>query len=560
MTSYKTTIYGTKIPVSWTATYSATEDGTYTSTRPTWLTQFSVSSGSAASESQSAPVDVVTATVPQQSFTSTSDITPTLRANNNNVSNYDLSTHDYNGNTTSINTANCYAINKWGTFKIPLVFGNAIKNGQANIPAYHNTTTTADANVLVLNNFIDYQGNPIYRQSNSNRDNTSLSSNKDPYIWDHYSITDAWNVCIVWQDSPSLIDVSDANKPHLSSDKRYIEFTVPQSHMCEGNSIIALRDADDNVVWSWHIWITSNNLANTIQVTDGTSANTYDFMPCPLGMCYEDERTYSERNYYIKVTQSGSTNTSIVPLTQTSGTNIHFYSNCVVYEWGNKNPYVGNEGYPGSGDKPTYDRTYTHENMLIVSENESVYYPILYPAKYFITSLDGVQSYGYMGWCSKNYVNLWDATINDDFGPTENVNDKATKNAINKVVKTVYDPMPVGFVVPPVRAFTVFFKDATLTTTHNTNVAANAVSATNGLNFYVRPNKQGTTIFFPGFGHRTPRGEFAVYQGGGAYWTSTCGNIGKNGTAFRFSTANITVNYAVQEHTADGNAIIGIKE
>ena len=46
---------------------------------------------------------------------------------------YDLSTQ---GGTESMNTANCYIVNAPGTYSLPLVYGNAIKNGNANPEAY----------------------------------------------------------------------------------------------------------------------------------------------------------------------------------------------------------------------------------------------------------------------------------------------------------------------------------------------------------------------------------------------------------------------------------------
>ena len=48
---------------------------------------------------------------------------------------YDLST---SGCTIPRETANCYAVNASGTYMLPLVYGNAIKNGQYNTRAYSN--------------------------------------------------------------------------------------------------------------------------------------------------------------------------------------------------------------------------------------------------------------------------------------------------------------------------------------------------------------------------------------------------------------------------------------
>ncbi len=54
------------------------------------------------------------------------------------VGTYDLSTK---GGTTAMNTANCYIINAPGRYSLPLVYGNAIKNGATNSSAYISNAT-----------------------------------------------------------------------------------------------------------------------------------------------------------------------------------------------------------------------------------------------------------------------------------------------------------------------------------------------------------------------------------------------------------------------------------
>ena len=59
------------------------------------------------------------------------------------VSNLDLSMVDNAGNSrTSRTTANCYLVHAPGTYKIPLVYGNAIKNGAVNTEAFNPTGTS----------------------------------------------------------------------------------------------------------------------------------------------------------------------------------------------------------------------------------------------------------------------------------------------------------------------------------------------------------------------------------------------------------------------------------
>ena len=97
------------------------------------------------------------------------------------------------------------------------------------------------------------------------------------------------------------------------------------------------------------------------------------------------------------------------------------------------------------------------------------------------------------------YYNLW-STDNDTTVPNDEV-----------VIKSVYDPSPVGYSLPAVNAFTGF-------TTTGQNVGYWSTPLTpeertkfnvkgdfdNGWHFYTKPYKQGSTIFFPACGGRSP--------------------------------------------------------
>ena len=81
------------------------------------------------------------------------------------------------------------------------------------------------------------------------------------------------------------------------------------------------------------------------------------------------------------------------------------------------------------------------------------------------------------------YINLW-STDNDRTDANDDV-----------VIKSVYDPSPVGYSLPASNAFTGF-----TTTGQNTwNSAEYNVKGTwdKGWYFYRKPNKQGKTFFFP---------------------------------------------------------------
>ena len=69
----------------------------------------------------------------------------------------DLSMVDNAGNERQSQwTANCYMVHTAGKYRLPLVYGNAIKNGAANTSAYTGTT-----NYLCTQTFPNHEGNAI---------------------------------------------------------------------------------------------------------------------------------------------------------------------------------------------------------------------------------------------------------------------------------------------------------------------------------------------------------------------------------------------------------------
>ena len=100
------------------------------------------------------------------------------------------------------------------------------------------------------------------------------------------------------------------------------------------------------------------------------------------------------------------------------------------------------------------------------------------------------------------YYNLW-STDNDKTVPNDDV-----------VIKSVYDPSPVGYSLPSSNAFTGF------TTTGNYSQTLSEYNIkgefSKGYYFYTKKNKQGNTVFFPAWGYR-------YYNTGSLYRVPTYG-------------------------------------
>lgn len=164
-TNYKIESYrevnGTKQPVAWKVVGYSVDNGTsWTTTKPSWLKSLSKEQGDGG------------ATAEQLTATLGTDIVDLVAERNKTLQNaapLGTATAPYNlSNATGAaavqNTANCYVISAPGYYMIPLVYGNAIKNGQTNSSAYISNapvtkltfgTSTAQTDV-VLHHFVDH--------------------------------------------------------------------------------------------------------------------------------------------------------------------------------------------------------------------------------------------------------------------------------------------------------------------------------------------------------------------------------------------------------------------
>ncbi len=444
------------LPMPWTTEFS--EDGgiSWSNTKPAWLTTFTESGAGGTSATS------CTATVAAQTNTTANLHTEALR-NVTQVTNYDLSTHDYQGGTVAMRTANCYIVNAPGTYRLPLVYGNAIKNGTTNSSAY--TSTASGANVL--NPFINHSGAGI----------------TDPYIYNNTNcIPD--NCTLVWQDEPNLV-----TNVILSSDTHFLEFTVNRSTIKQGNAVVAVRNASNTVLWSWHIWVTDYKPGATGTTPDKTIINhqnqPYKIMVFNLGWCDGKEETYAERTVQVRFKQKPTAGyTPAATQTITVKQKAHAITelgNNTYFQWGRKDPFVG-AILDGSTvkNKTWYDASgTTHTNQLPPTSILPLY-------NLCITS--GIINPNTL--CTNNsmdgkYYNLWSA--NNLVYPCV------------PVVKTIYDPCPAGYTVPPVDTFTGF--TTTGQTTNDPSQFNVSGAWNNGWNFYCDPSKT-QTVFFPATGHR----------------------------------------------------------
>ena len=461
ITSYRENS-GTRQAVAWKVIgYSVDNGVTWTNNKPTWMTALSKENGDGAPYSAEAG----TATL-------TKDVKDLLKERNDGLKNapavgsasapYDLSLHDHNGNATARNTANSYLISAPGHYRIPLVYGNAFKNGNDNQSSYK----TSNTGTYILSTFKDHLNHDITNPwiEKSNTANAGIDGAK-----------------IVWADEKDL--VTSPTIAHDASGDGYLDFEVKATDIKSGNAVVAVTKGGV-VVWSWHLWFAPKSALTPIPVTN-YQGKTYNFTTETLGWKPKGTvTTYnSPRTVKVKVEQTiangGAKLFTVINITQNNGGKKEGIS--TLYQFGRK------DAFPGMDETQLPQGSITKNagnNMSIINgiQNSQNFYT-------WGNSWTDTPPAGY------SYYNLWSAD-----NTTTGYND-------NAVVKTVYDPSPVGFKMPASNAFTGFTSNGqTQYTAANINANGTAdswdkFSAAYGHNFYTNSSKN-KTIFFPASGFR----------------------------------------------------------
>jgi len=196
---------------------------------------------------------------------------------------------------------------------------------------------------------------------------------------------------LVWQDEPDLI--SD-----IIFDETENTITVTTNNK-SGNAVIATRDDEGDINWSWHIWVADYDPeVNTLTVKNGED--------------YLMEWTYMDRNLGAVTGDWQS---------------IGFHG--LMYQWGRKDPFPGIADWNGN-QKVLYDMSGNELNMLTadVEVDNNLDNAIKNPMTFYLNSNGSVADW-YTITLSTHNNDLWGATA-------------------DLHCKTIYDPCPYGWKVP----------------------------------------------------------------------------------------------------------------
>ena len=438
--------------------------GAETQTKPTWLTNLSTESGDGGTAAESGAV-----TVTKEIFDhmeAYNNVLKTAPEKGSAATPYNLA-NQADGGATIQNTANSYLISAPGYYRIPLVYGNAIHTTAAspNVgidnPSSYKTSKTG---ARVLTNFKDHNDQNI----------------TSPYINIQNGAAPATQASIVWADQSGIVDnLSVTNNGNQS----FVNFHVPADKIRNGNAVIAIKNASGTIMWSWHLWFDHADALDIIPCTN-YQGKIYKFTKNTLGFVYTkfEETAYNKpRVVKVKVQQMKKNgenyNESVITITQTPGNIREVHT--TLYQWGRRDALAGTDAIK--------EGSYSFDPA---NGGRSLGYATQHPEKMFNLCKVGSMSYGYYNWCVSIYDNLWSAD-NTVWGTVDNL-----------VVKTVYDPCPVGFHTPASNAFTGFSKTGVLTTKpEELNIAG---SWSFGYDFHNKLTFPDATIYFPASGNRNP--------------------------------------------------------
>lgn len=373
------------------------------------------------------------------------------------------------GSAAIENTANCYVINAPGSYSLPLVYGNAIKNGANNTAAYLPTRTRTP--------FVNHLGNHI----------------KSPYIYENSGCTDPLDAILVWEGRLNLVrDV------RLSDDGHSILFNIPAASIRQGNAVVAVRDQSGEIMWSWHLWITDYVPGKDLH-SMSYEGSKFSMMPLNLGQINGgDETDFASSSALVRFTQKpadGSQGKSVTVTVEQVGKHVITPDCHSFYQWGRKDPMISGikEWYYADHTEITeidtrYVETTSGNAVSDQLEAEMIKTPQVF------------RIYGSSGNPSFSYTNHWNSGTNA------------------RPVKTIYDPCPVGFMVPG--SCFMAFRDVADNTFSFTpyggyaNPASFAFSATDDL----------STVIFPALGYRSGKSGNETVTSNGAdmteLWTS----------------------------------------
>lgn len=311
------------------------------------------------------------------------------------LSMYNLQGGELSGRTT----ANCYVVSAPGWYKFPLVYGNTLKNGANNMSGVQGYHHRHDGNAIE-SPWIRYQlGGTLTTDYSAEL----VWQERIPIEKDGVN-RDTFPKCSGCDHNHGVIDNLFVQ---MDNNEAYMFFYIPQHSIFPGNNLIALKKGND-IVWSWHIWVTDQPL----EARDGRYLSTLiGWIPVSLQGGDNGIDVYPARSEQLKIVQvsgnqkipEGKEATIIVSqpgnmIQKLKTDRIYKYGRGVYFQYGRKDPMfpamstgggnvtsqiysnnlkgagtrlAGNDGYMPNVDGGGKDAAYTVKNPSVFLKGDT---------------------------------------------------------------------------------------------------------------------------------------------------------------------------------------------
>ncbi|MBR5818911.1 MAG: hypothetical protein IKY50_02775 [Alistipes sp.] len=270
-------------------------------------------------------------------------------------------------------------------------------NGTLSLKGYTPTGNTKNLSIhlAIVENVVDYSTTPANCYVATQPDTRYIF---DPTTCGNKSNVNTVKVQVIWETTKDLIqylDIRDGKASFYIAG--YKDEETEEVGVKAGNALVGGYDDADNLLWSWHIWVTKNDpmaTENTITIGGATLMNM---------------------NLGAECNSNGSTDTNTI-----------FNSYGLYYQWGRKEPFVG---------PTTFDFDLNNDHTLTNYKGSSAY----------IDYVESTASEGTLQWATDNPLSIIKGHKDNDYDWMYNGHDNTLWST---TAKTENDPCPAGWRVP----------------------------------------------------------------------------------------------------------------
>lgn len=371
---------------------------------------------------------------------------------------------------------------------------------------------------------------------------------------------------IIWQTKDCIGDNTDGSRvkfEYNADDPIHSKLTVYTG--AEGNALVGAYNAKGKIVWSWHIWVTNNEPDNyakayvyyTYRWDEGgiytkSRIPGYGVMSCNLGaLAFRSDDDMPTERVWVGYPTFDYVEKQLYSLkggTKFPDSQIRTFG--MMYQWGRKDPFppmtcsTGTEDANGTLD---YSNNYTDEhfandnsskvgksdkedeNLFHSAVGAQVYrgveYSIQNPTVY-MTGTSGINNPSFTqdgDWCYPHDNKLWGGLDPTTSGLKKLQIEGDISIYDNYGEKSIFDPCPMGWRVPPGDLWLGFTETGMNPTNYNqVNQCKEENGHRPGLSMYMQRWQGGPTLYFPMQGAREYTGWFHNTGLCGNYHNATC--------------------------------------